>query len=68
MSQDEVSRKSIFFFLLIVFVMLSSLWYGFSIVKQEPIPSPSTNDGQMSEECKKIWLEQGELAAEKAGC
>jgi hypothetical protein len=56
------SRKDIFAFIAIVLVMIGALAYGFSTVKT------NTVDGPMTDECKKLWLEQGEEVAVKNGC
>jgi hypothetical protein len=42
--------------------MIGALAYGFSTVKT------NTVDGPMTDECKKLWLEQGEEVAVKNGC
>jgi hypothetical protein len=70
MSEYIVVRKiDCFIVSTIILIFIGFLVYGFSMLKQNqtPTPSPSTS-GEMSEECKKIWLEQGEAVAEQNGC
>jgi uncharacterized protein YpmB len=59
------SKASIFTFISIVLVMLGVLAYGFSVVETDYINGPKE---RMAEECKKLWLEQGEEVAVKNGC
>jgi hypothetical protein len=61
------SRKDIFAFIAIVLVMIGALAYGFSTVKTNTVDGPK-DDGQMSEECKKLWKKGGERYAEENGC
>jgi len=63
------SKASIFVFISIIAVMIGVLAYGFSIVEIDYIDGPKVdNSGMMTEECKKLWLEQGEEVAVKNGC
>ena len=59
------SKASIFTFISIVLVMLGVLAYGFSVVETDYIDGPKES---MTEECKKLWLEQGEEVAVNNGC
>ena len=59
------SKASVFTFISIVLVMLGVLAYGFSVVETDYIDGPKE---RMTEECEKIWLEQGEEVAVKNGC
>jgi hypothetical protein len=63
------SKASIFVFISIIAVMIGVLAYGFSVVELGTVDGPKVdNSGMMTEECKKLWLEQGEEVAVKNGC
>ena len=59
------SKASIFVFISIIAVMIGALAYGLSVVEIDYIDGPKET---MTEECKKLWLEQGEEVAVKNGC
>jgi hypothetical protein len=59
------SKASIFVFISIIAVMIGVLAYGFSVVELGTVDGPKET---MTEECKKLWLEQGEEVAVKNGC
>jgi len=61
----QQSKASIFVFTSIIAVMIGVLAYGFSVVEIDYIDGPKES---MTEECKKLWLEQGEEVAVKNGC
>jgi hypothetical protein len=61
----QQSKKDIFAFIAIVLLMIGGLAYGFSVVKFDTVDGPKET---MTEECKKLWLEQGEEVAVKNGC
>ena len=63
------SKASIFVFISIVAVMVGVLVYVLSVVNLGTVDGPKVdNSGMMTEECKKLWLEQGEEVAVKNGC
>jgi hypothetical protein len=61
----QESKASIFVFASIVLVMLGVLAYGLSAMTTDYVDGPKET---MTEECKKLWLEQGEEVAVKNGC
>jgi hypothetical protein len=61
----QESKASIFVFISIIAVMIGALAYGLSAVKTDYVDGPKES---MTEECKKLWLEQGEEVAVKNGC
>jgi len=61
----QQSKASIFVFISIIAVMVGVLVYGLSVVETGYIDGPKET---MTEECKKLWLEQGEEVAVKNGC
>ena len=61
----QQSKASIFVFVSIIAVMIGVLVYGLSVVETGYIDGPKET---MTEECKKLWLEQGEEVAVKNGC
>ena len=61
----QQSKASIFVFISIIAVMIGALVYGLSVVETGYIDGPKET---MTEECKKLWLEQGEEVAVKNGC
>ena len=63
------SKASIFVFISIVAVMVGVLVYVLSVVNLGTVDGPKVdNSGMMTEECKKLWLEQGEEVAVQNGC
>jgi hypothetical protein len=65
----QQSKASIFVFISIIAVMIGVLVYVLSVVNFGTVDGPKVdNSGMMTEECKKLWLEQGEEVAVKNGC
>jgi hypothetical protein len=61
----QLNKKDITAVIAIILLMVSGLVYGLSALKTNTVDGPKES---MTEECKKLWLEQGEEVAVNNGC
>jgi hypothetical protein len=61
----QLNKKDITAVITIILLMVGGLVYGLSALKTDTVDAPN---GNMTEECEKLWLEQGEEVAVKNGC
>jgi len=61
----QLNKKDITAVIAIILLMVGGLAYGLSALKTNTVDGPKES---MTEECKKLWLEQGEEVAVNNGC